>query len=154
MGAEPTLKISLNGFLLELSARSFRFYKCPFPDNKQLRAQRQQHEDWFIYWRDGEISALPKEPNPRTTIGTEVTELCTDHLPLIAARITDLLPTLFPQYEAFRTRPFSFLSQRTEIVQETTKGWKNAPPILKEFSIRPCFELEAKIVEATKDDTY
>ena len=92
----------LNGFYLELSAKSIAFRKLEFPDNKGLRSLRRQHQDWFIYWRDGMVYALPNVEEPKTSIGLDDIGLCNDHLQLIASRITDLLPTMFPRYEAFR----------------------------------------------------
>ncbi len=146
--------LSLNGFHLGLSAKSLTFQKLEFADNKGLRALRAAHPNWFIYWRDGTVYALPNVPNPAASLGVETTDLCTDHLQLIAARITDLLPTKFPGYPAFQRRPFSFVARRKdeEIVQTVTKYLKNRPSILDHFTIRPSFYLEAKIVETRGDE--
>lgn len=146
--------LSLNGFHLELSAKSLTFHKLDFPDNKGLRVLRETHPDWFIHWRDGIVYALPKVGNPAVTLGAETTDLCTDHLQLIAARITDLLPTKFPGYPAFQRRPFSFVAKRKdeEIIQAVTKYLKARPSLLDQFSIRPSFHLEAKIVEPRGDE--
>src|SRR5260221_14568577 len=133
--------LSLNGFQLELSAKTLTLYKLAFPDNKGLRALRAAHTDWFVYWREGTVYALPNVANPTVKLGAEITDLCTDHLQLIAARITDLLPTKFPGYPAFQRRPFSFVARRKdeEIVQTVTKYLKNRPSILDHFTIRPSF---------------
>ena len=130
--------LSLNGFHLELSAKSLTFHKLDFPDNKGLRVLRETHPDWFIHWRDGIVYALPKVGNPAVTLGAETTDLCTDHLQLIAARITDLLPTKFPGYPAFQRRPFSFVAKRKdeEIIKAVTKYLK-ARPSLREAAAQP-----------------
>ncbi len=148
--------LALNGFLLELSAKSFALRRMDFPDNKGLRDFRKEHEDWFIHWRDGVVYAIPKTESPRTSIGVESFELCKDHLPFIAARITDLLPSVFPAYEGFRRRPFSFVGRKPEeeIVERATKHLKGVPSLVCGFAIRPSFELEAKVVESRPDNIF
>ena len=151
-----TQQLSLNGFRLELSARSFVLRRMDFPDNQGLKDLRKEHEDWFLSWREGVVYALPKNKNPRTTLGAESMELCNDHLPLIASRITDLLPSVFPNYAGFRRYPFSFVGRKAEeeIVERAASGLSGVPRLIQAFTIRPSFELEAKIVEATPDDMY
>jgi hypothetical protein len=146
--------LALNGFLLELSAKSFSVRKLDFPDNKGLKQLRSEHEDWFIYWREGVVYGLARIENPGTVLGTEQRELCKDHLPLIASRITDLLPAMFPQYEGFRRRPFSFVGRRPdeEIVERAARLLTSKPVLLRDFTIRPAFELEAKVIETRTND--
>lgn len=148
--------LALNGFVLELSAKSFSFQRMDFADNKGLKQLRSLHEDWFIYWREGIVYALPRVRETRSALGEESSDLCKDHLPLIASRITDLLPGVFPQYEGFRRRPFSFVARKAEeeIVERAARFLKTKPALLSSFTIRPSFELEAKVVETRPDDVY
>src|SRR5260221_714598 len=67
--------LSLNGFQLELSAKTLTLYKLAFPDNKGLRTLRAAHTDWFVYWREGTVYALPNVANPTVKLGAETTDL-------------------------------------------------------------------------------
>lgn len=149
----PTSALVLNGFRLALSGHNFRANTMLFPDNSQLKNLRKEHPDWILYWREGVLHAVPKAPNPTTNIGTTTTLACAEHLPLLASIIDERLPKKFPAYEAFRLRPFSFISRRDEIVDAAAKTLRTRSPLLKHFTIRPTFMLEAKIIEPVPDET-
>ncbi|MGB6875242.1 MAG: Piwi domain-containing protein [Candidatus Acidiferrales bacterium] len=123
------------------------------PDNKGLKDLRAQHPDWFTYWRDGFLYAVPKTASPRTIIGEPVTLNCSEHLQFIAALIDGLLPKKFPGYEAFRRHPFAFAGKKDELVGAAAAKLRTKPPLVKDFAIRPTFILEAKIVETVPDQT-
>jgi hypothetical protein len=142
-----------NGFRLTLSAEEFVPYTLPFPDNSQLRALRAANPDWFISWRDGTVYALARVPHPSTTIGTPTRVRCNDHLPFLVSLIDELLPRKFPSYESFWRRPFAFIGKKDELVSSIAKQLRQPPALLREFTIRPTFSLEAKIIEPTPNET-
>ena len=152
-GSRPIYELLLNGFHLALSNETFSARRMALPDNKGLKDLRAQHPDWFIYWRDGFLYAVPKTENPGTTIGEPVTLNCSKHLQFIAALIDGLLPKKFPGYEAFRRHPFAFAGKKDEIVAAAAAKLRTKPTLLKDFAIRPTFILEAKIVETVPDQT-
>ena len=143
----------LNGFRLSMSGRNFRANTLQLPDNSQLKALRKEHLDWILYWREGLVYAVPKGPEPGTTVGTSTTLVCAEHLTFLASIIDERLPHKFPAYEAFRRRPFSFISRRDEIIDAAAKSLRTPYPLLKHFTIRPTFMLEAKIIEPVPDAT-
>jgi hypothetical protein len=123
------------------------------PDNKQLKDLRRAHEDWFIYWREGFLYAVPRNDSPGTTIGDPVTLRCSEHLQFIVSLIDALLPKKFPGYDAFRRHPFAFAGKKDELVSASAAKLRTKPALLKCFTIRPTFILEAKIIETVPDQT-
>lgn len=152
-GSSQPPRILLNGFRLSFSKEEFRAYTLPIPDTSQLKALRQSHSDWFLYWQDGTVYALPRAARPSTSIGEPTTLRCSDHLGFLAALIAEFLPVKFPTYEAFRRRPLGFMGKRDEIVSVIAKRLQRPPALLKEFTIWPTFTLEAKIVEPAHAQT-
>lgn len=143
----------LNGFRLALSSDTFTANILPLLDNKKLKALRATHKDWFLWWRDGTVYSVPRTSNPTTTIGEPQTLTCTEHLGFLVAIIDHKLPKKFPQYETFRQRPFRFTGKKDELVGAIAKRLQNTPTILQQFTIRPTFTLEAKIIEPIPDQT-
>ena len=152
-GSSPIDELLLNGFHLTLSTETFPARQMALPDNKQLRDLRAQHADWFIYWRDGFVYAVPRTDSPRTSIGDPVTLQCGEHLQFIVWLIDTLLPNKFPGYDGFRRRPFAFAGKKDELVGASAAKLRQKPPLLKYFTIRPTFILEAKIIETVPDQT-
>jgi hypothetical protein len=150
------MAIFLNGYQVELSSPTFTASVLDVPDPAEMRRFRAAHDkDWFLYWRDGKAYALPRVAAPSTCIGEERQLETTnhDHLHILTARLNDVLPAKFPWYEAFRKRPYSFLGQKDEIVALVTRTWNGLSPLVKEFEIRPRFELDPRLVEIHKDET-
>lgn len=152
-GSLPIHELFLNGFRLALSSESFLARRMELADNKQLKDLRAKHPDWFTYWREGFLYAVPRGDSPRTSIGDPVTLQCTEHLPFVVSLIDGLLPSKFPGYDAFRRRPFAFAGKKDELVAASAAKLRTKPPLLKCFTIRPTFILEAKIVETISDQT-
>jgi len=147
--------ILLNGFRMELSSPAVTVYVDDMPDNTVLRALRKQlGETCFVYWHDGKVYGLPQDNGSLPPFGTAVEIQCDDHLRFIAARIADILPKKFPQYKAFRRRPFTFLGQKEEIVEVIRGKMAGLPALVAQFKIRPKFELDAKLVELRDGDTF
>jgi hypothetical protein len=150
------MPLYLNGFKVEFSSPTFTAYVRSFPDPKQLKGFREPiRDEWFTYWRDGRLYGIPRVDNPRTVVGDEEHLACTDHdhLHLLTARINDCLPACFPQYEAFRRRPFAFLGRKDELVSKITQEWVGVDSLVKNFQIRPKFELDLRIIEMRDGET-
>lgn len=145
----------LNGFEISFSAEQFRAFVQEFPEPDRLKSIRDRERgEWFFYWRDGTLYALPENEHPARNCGSERTLAVSDHrhLGLLAARINDLLPAKFPDYTALRRRPFKFLGKKNEVVSRITAGW-SVPDLVSSFKIRPRFELDARLYELRDGQT-
>ncbi len=154
------MAIALNGFRLELSEPSFAGRLAEQTDSKKVEALRQEHgNEWFIYWRGGRVFGLPLVASPKQLVGRphvyNIGDLDTLHV--VAGRIGDILPSLFPDYPPYRRRrrSFSFLARRqeVEIVRRVTGDWQNLPALVRQFTIKPRFNLEPKIIEDREGQT-
>ena len=142
-----SMPLFLNGYPVEFSAATFTAHVGDLLDPKQLKELRNElGAEWFTHWRAGKVYALPNVAQPTVQYGTPMSLECADHdnLHVLTARITDRLPSCFPQYEAFCRRPFAFLGRKDEFVSKITETWNNVPPLLKHFEIRPRFELDPR----------
>ncbi|MBE0657726.1 MAG: stem cell self-renewal protein Piwi domain-containing protein [Bryobacteraceae bacterium] len=150
----PSSSLLTNGFRLSLSAPAFRLHRREIPDPKSLKGVREANPDWFIWWRGGIAYSIPVSTKPSTQFGESFDASCADYLPLLAARIQDLLPEKFPEYRLLQRRPFSFVGRKGELVAAVSARLKNPPPLLKHFKIHPMFRLEAKVLEPRTDDAF
>src|SRR6266700_1841302 len=142
----PTL---LNGFEVAFAAPSFTANVLELPDPEGIAALRKQHEkDWFLYWRSGKLYAISRAEKPASALGkpTSLRWAEHEHLHLLVARINDLLPQKFPDWTAFRLRPFAFIGRKGELVSAITEGWTGLPPLVAMFKIHPTFELDPRII--------
>ncbi|MDA8219825.1 MAG: Piwi domain-containing protein, partial [Dehalococcoidales bacterium] len=147
--------IELNGFRLSFSSPTFTAYLRDMPDNDELRPLKQRlGAAWFLYWDEGKVYGLPREAQTVPPFGEAVTVITGEHLRLLAARIADVLPHQFPQYETFRRRPFTFLSLKDELVEKVGAKIKAPSSLLTRFKIRPKFELDARLVESRDGDAF
>lgn len=75
------------------------------------------------------------------------------HLALLARRINDRLPSKFPGYAALYQRPFAFLGRKDELVSRIMTNWGSTHPLVASFTIRPKFELDARLYELRDGET-
>lgn len=127
----------------------------PSPDG--MKALRDSHGDaWFLSWRSGKVYGIPLTTCPSRPFGTPVTFQCTDNIALgiLAARINSLLPEVFPQYDALWRRPFAFLGKKDELVAAVLAQMQLRPvnPLVRQFTVRPKFELDARLIEPRDGD--
>jgi argonaute-like protein implicated in RNA metabolism and viral defense len=126
------------------------------PDPAQMKALREKYQaDWFLAWRSGKAYGIPRSDSPSKSFGIAQIIACDDHdhMHLLTARLNDVLPQRFPKYNAFRRRPFAFLGLKEEIVASVTRNWENLSPLIREFKIRPRFELDPRIIELSPGQT-
>jgi hypothetical protein len=150
------MSLQLNGFKLELSSSTFSANVLDLSDPAEIGAIREVHEhEWFTHWREGKLYAIPRVTAPTAVLGSVHTLQCNDHahLHVLVARLNDCLPKCFPQYEAFRRKPFAFLGKKDEFVSKITKDWGNVHPLVQNFEIRPKFELDPRIIEMRDGET-
>ena len=146
----------LNGFEVSFSAPTFSAYVEEMADPEPLRVMRERESgEWFFYWREGRLYAIPEIANPQRHYGQEESFNTSDyrHLGLLAARINNRLPAKFPTYEALWRRPFAFLGKKDELVAKASEGWRSVPALVSTFKIRPKFELDARLYELRDGET-
>jgi len=145
--------ITLNGFQVELSAEEFDAWSQEVMDTKEFKRLREQlGKSWFLYLQNGRAWGIPRQAKPAQPFGQLQRLKCDGHLWFLKARINDILPATFPQYEAFRLKPFSFLGRKDEIIESISTKLKGLPELIQQFKILPKFELEAKLVEAREGE--
>jgi hypothetical protein len=147
---------SLNGFEIEFSAPTFRAFIDDMPNSEPLRSLREQETgEWFFHWREGKLYTIPEVEHTKRRYGQPTDLETSNHLALglLAARINNRLPSKFPRYEAFQKRPFQFLGQKDELVAKATAGWRQLSVLVECFTIRPKFELDARLYELHDSDT-
>ena len=140
----------LNGFNVTFSSPTFTANTLDLPDPEAVAGLRKTYElDWFLYWRNGTLFGIQKVATPSTVFGIPDKLQWTehDHLHLLVARLNDKLPEKFPEWEAFRHRPFAFIGRKGEIVSDVTSQWSGLSPLVGLFKIRPTFELDPRIIE-------
>ncbi len=115
------------------------------PNSKTLRDKLKG--SWLLHWREGICYGLPKSANPEMAFGDPKRLRCADNLKLLVARIHDALPEKFPDYEAFRRRPFTFRGKKGEMVEAIRGKIKGLAPVVSGFKIFPKFELDARLIE-------
>ncbi len=112
---------------------------------EQLRAGA--GDRWTLWWNRGVLYEVPRAPGAVRADAVEKTLDVQDHLGLIAFLINTALPGAIPRYQAFRARPFTFLALKREFVREIRSSLSGGPPLLREFTIRPRYALEAKVIK-------
>lgn len=146
-GDRSGANLSLSAIAIRLEGSSLTLFEAPYTDDAQLRASRESlAKDWFL-WREGNsVLGLPKHAAP-APFGTKKEAAIGGQLKLIAARINDLLPSLFPAYQPVGTRPFRFLAQKDEVVAKLRARFQSAPPIFDKFKIRRSITLDCRLLE-------
>lgn len=141
-------ELYLNGFRVGFSQSEFTAQVRAMPDNQEFKPLREKlRSEWFLYWQEGVCYGLPRTANPATAFGEKKTLKIAEHLKLLTARIHEVLPEKFPQYEAFRRRPFTFRGKKEEMVAAIQTVVKGLPPVVSGFRIHPKFELDARLIE-------
>ncbi|MEG4964395.1 MULTISPECIES: Piwi domain-containing protein [unclassified Microcoleus] len=148
------LDIQLNGFKVELSAKTFKAYVQNLPNSQELKSFIELlGDEWFFHWRKGKLYGIPKVTNPQKSFGQLEDLSCNEHLQLITSRISYLLPDIFSEYNPLKRKPFTFLAQKKELIREVISTVKNLPDIISSFKVFPKYILEPKTFEIQNDES-
>jgi hypothetical protein len=140
--------IALNGFRVSVSPGQFTVFVRELPDPGRLDQLRAEAGDgWTLWWNRGLLYEVPRHLGAVRADADEKTLDVRDHLGFAAFLINTALPGAIPHYEAFRARPFTFLALKREFVREIRRSLPGAPPLLEQFTIRPRYALEARVIE-------
>ena len=146
--APDRTRIALNGFRVAVRPGHFTAFVRDLPDTGELQQLRTAAGDqWALWWNRGMLYELPRDPGATRADAAEKTLDVADHLGFVAFLINSALPGAIPHYKAFRDRPFTFLALKREFVREIQRRLPGAPQLLRQFTIRPRYALEAKVVE-------
>lgn len=150
--ASDQAKIALNGFRVGVHPGQFTVFVRDLPDASGLDELRAAAGDrWRLWWNRGLLYELPRDPGAVRADADEKTLDVRDHLGFVAFLINTALPDAIPHYQAFRNRPFTFLALKREFVQEIKPSLPGAPQLLQQFTIRPRYALEARVVEPAEE---
>lgn len=139
----------LNGFHLEFSAERIDAWEAEVEAGDVESTRERLVDAWFSYFHEGKLYCIPRNDSATNPPGRQISLELDDHrgMKVAAAMVTASIPTSFPMYEPIRERPFTFLAQRRELVSDATSDWKSLPDLIREFEIRPKYELDARLVE-------
>jgi Piwi domain len=144
----------LNCLRVDFSLPELQVRVSPWDENLELDILREQvGSDWFLHRKGEEVLGLAIVQKPKKTFGDEDRTLnlkSYEGLDFVRARLNSVLPDLLPKYHPERIKPFRFLAQKKEFVRSITEDWAVAS-VVREFFIRPRFELEAKTVELAEN---
>lgn len=150
--APPATGRFLVGLSLSANAERFQFFEDTFRDAESLKAERARlANDWFLWRAGNRILGLPKVAEP-SGWGRPIQENVAANLRLIAGRLNDLVPSLFPQYDPITQKPFRFVSPKTDLVSRVAAQIQNAPDVLKFFKIRRRITVESRVLALSRDD--
>ena len=144
----------LNGFRIELSADRFRAWRWPVPDTGTIAELRAEHPDWSLWRRGDDVLAVPvgDRADPR---GEELELECGDELGFLSYLVNASLPRHIHGYNAYRTRPYTFLAQKQELVSAALRAAGAQPTgLLGGFEIRPRYALEVRLAELRNDPPF
>ena len=150
--SDPTL--FLNGFRIELSAERFRAFRWPLPDTGTVGELRAAHPGWSLWRRGDDVLAVPigEDVDPR---GEEVELGCREELGFVSYLVNASLPRHIQGYDAYRTRPYTFLAQKQELVAATLhSAGVQRTELLGGFEIRPRYTLEVRLTELRNDRPF
>ena len=150
--SDPTLY--LNGFRITLSADRFHAWRWPAPDPGTIADLRAEHPHWALWHRGDDVLAVPVSEgvDPR---GEEVELECGEELRFLSYLVNASLPRHIRHYEAYRTRPYTFLAQKDELVAAALGAVGIQPTaLLQGFEIRPRYALEVRLAELRNDQAF
>jgi hypothetical protein len=156
--ADPSTRLpdgaqfALNAFDLKFNEPNFTAYRLTGKQPTEMDGLRETHgSEWFFYYRDSTVWALPLVEKPSEHLGTAEVLETTSHagLDLLRARFSDVIPARLDAYTPLRTRPFVFLGQRPEnnLAAAAFQAAQLVHDFVPSFEIRPKFKLDGRIVE-------
>lgn len=124
------------------------------PDPKEVKAERERLKTfWFVHWLGGKLYHLRLQgggPNIEGNLSKLETKM---HPWLLRSRLDDAIGMALPKYEALRERPFTFLAQRTHLIEAAAGKAGVSHVLLNGFKVTPRFSLHAKIYEPVDGDS-
>jgi len=137
----------LNGFDVKLPT-AIDVIVRPMADPRDVKPERERLVGyWFVHWLGGELYCLRLKAGGPNINGRPARLTLAEHPWLLRARLDDVIATVFDRYPALGLRPFSFLSQREEVVATAAEKARVRHPLLSGFRILPKFTLNAKVIE-------
>jgi Piwi domain len=119
-----------------------------FADPSGVKLERERLKGfWFVHWVGGKLYHLRLNSGGPNVDGAVQTLRTSEHPWLIRARLDDVIGDALDRYTPFRVRPFTFLAQKTELLQSAAESAHVAHILLSGFKVTPRFILNAKIYE-------
>ncbi len=146
----------LNGFKIQFSGDTFYARVRPAPNSEAVHEYRKSHgASWFFHWHGGNIYAISKNlPIEEVKPLSGAQELSVaEHLPLLAAHLVNSLPNVLWDCKPIEYRPFSWIKGQ-DMIGRCLAGLSGIDAVIKKFSIRPRYELDARVVELSEGNPH
>jgi hypothetical protein len=143
------MTLQLNGFSTTISADSLDVVRAPITTLEIKPTRVALGSSWFSHYHEGYLYAIAKTPTASWDLGEPTILDLRGHLGLkfVSSMLGVAIEDCFPSYDAVRQRPFTFLGQKEELVAKATNDWDQVPDLLKQFEIRPKYELDPRLIE-------
>lgn len=139
--------LATNGFRISLP-QDIEVIVSDVPDPSGVRDERERLADhWFVHWVGGKLYHLRLQTGGPNIEGERKTLATVDCMWLLRGRVDDIIGLAFSKYSPVRERPFTFLAQRTELIQKAVDQSKIVHELLSSFRATPRFELNVKTYE-------
>jgi hypothetical protein len=144
--------VDLNGFRVQVRQADFGAYVQDFSDASDLAQLREAAgEDWALWRQGGQLLGMPATHSVVTDGWAKTSLETARNLSFVAFLVNHALPRAVHHYVPFKERPFTFLGEKREFVGEIRKRIPSPPPILDQFSIRPRYALDARVIAPAEE---
>jgi hypothetical protein len=124
------------------------------PDPSEVKLERERLASfWFVHWIDGKLFHLRLKAGGPNVDGEPIALSTAVHPWLLRARLDDAIESAMPKYAALKKRPFTFLAQKSELVEKASGVAGVFHELLSGFRITPKFALSPKVYEPTDGAT-
>ncbi len=142
-----TRRLFTNGFELK-APEVVEVIVREWPDPSEVKVERQRMDGyWFLHWFGGQLYYLRLKPGGPNVQGKSVEIETARHPWLLRSRVEDAMESALPKYSALRKRPFTFLAQKSELLELAKSQVGVSHPLLETFRISPRFVISTKIYE-------
>jgi Piwi domain len=143
--------LATNGFALDLTDAVEAVVR-DLPDGRDVKLERERLAGfWFIHWVGGKLYHLRLKAGGPNVDGVLQSIRTSDHPWLLRSRIDDVIGDSLSKYIPIKKRPFTFLAQKTELIEKAATAANIAHPLLGQFRVIPRFALHTKIYEISPD---
>ncbi|MGI8700209.1 MAG: hypothetical protein ACR2JU_03230 [Nocardioidaceae bacterium] len=141
--------LTANLLPVEFAFDSLEVWSSPLLEDDDLAAIRESSRGIsHVQWDGGQLYTLPLAADAPMPADAKLVELrVVESLRFLARLVTDALVRRFPTYEPIRSKPFTFLGHKMELMRDAAKALGLEQPLLSEFRIWPKYSLDGRIME-------
>ena len=148
-----TSRLVTNGFEVDVPGEVEAIVR-DLPDPSEVKLERERLASfWFVHWIDGKLFHLRLKAGGPNVEGKPVALPTAMHPWLLRARLDDAIEFAMPKYAALKKRPFTFLAQKSELIEKASEATGISHELLSGFRVTPKFALSPKVYEPTDGAT-